>query len=98
MQLVPSKRRLVRSTKADGAVTSINRQSYSRMFGPTKGDRIRLADSDLFVEVERDYTVPGYELLARAGKSVRDGEAYPPSSNPSDRALDYVITNPLTLA
>ncbi|MDT5102816.1 MAG: urease subunit alpha, partial [Mycobacterium sp.] len=48
---------LQRSRRADGAVTSINRQSYARMFGPTKGDRIRLADSDLFVEVERDDTV-----------------------------------------
>src|ERR1700736_3602188 len=93
MQLGPSTRRLPRSTKADGAVTSINRQSYARMFGPTKGDRIRLADSDLFVEVERDYTVPGYELLAGAGKSVRDGEGYRPSSKPSDGALDYVIVN-----
>src|SRR5258705_385873 len=89
----PSMRHLPRSTKANGAVTSISRQSYARMFGPTKGDRIRLADSDLFVEVERDDTVPGYELLAGAGKSVRDGEGYRPSSKPSDGALDYVIVN-----
>jgi urease subunit alpha len=89
----PSMRHLPRSTKADGAVTSINRQSYARMFGPTTGDRIRLADSDLFVEVEQDYTVPGYELLAGAGKSVRDGEGYRPSSKPSDGTLDYVIIN-----
>jgi urease subunit alpha len=86
-------RHLPCSTKADGVVTSINRQSYARLFGPTKGDRIRLADSDLFVEVERDYTMPGYELLAGAGKSVRDGEGYRPSTKPSDGALDYVIVN-----
>lgn len=74
-------------------MTSIDRQSYARMFGPTTGDRIRLADSDLFVEVEQDYLVPGYELLAGAGKSVRDGEGYRPSSKPSDDILDYVIVN-----
>lgn len=74
-------------------MTSIDRQSYARMFGPTTGDRIRLADSDLFVEVEQDYLVPGYELLAGAGKSVRDGEGYRPSSKASDDILDYVIVN-----
>jgi urease subunit alpha len=74
-------------------MTSIDRQSYARMFGPTTGDRIRLADSDLFVEVEQDYLVHGYELLAGAGKSVRDGEGYRPSSKPSDDILDYVIVN-----
>ncbi|MET0704478.1 MAG: urease subunit alpha [Mycobacterium sp.] len=74
-------------------MTSIDRQSYARMFGPTTGDRIRLADSDLFVEVEDDYTVPGYELLAGAGKSVRDGEGYRPAAKPSDDILDYVIVN-----
>ncbi len=74
-------------------MTSLDRQSYARAFGPTTGDRIRLADSDLFVEVERDYLLPGYELLAGAGKSVRDGEGYRPSSKPSDGILDYVIVN-----
>lgn len=74
-------------------MTSIDRQSYARMFGPTKGDRIRLADSELFVEVERDHTVPGYELLSGAGKSVRDGEGYQPSAKHSDGALDHVIMN-----
>ena len=74
-------------------MTSIDRQSYARMFGPTTGDRIRLADSDLFIEVEHDHLVPGYELLAGAGKSVRDGEGYRPSSKDGDGILDYVIVN-----
>lgn len=74
-------------------MTSVDRRSYARMFGPTKGDRIRLADSDLFIEVEHDHTVPGYELLSGAGKSVRDGEGYRPAAKPSDGALDYVIVN-----
>jgi len=74
-------------------VTHIDRRSYARVFGPTAGDRIRLADSDLFIEIEHDHTVPGYELLSGAGKSFRDGEGYRPSAKPSDGALDCVITN-----
>lgn len=76
-------------------MTSIDRVSHARMFGPTTGDRVRLADSDLFVEVEHDYTIPGYELLSGAGKSVRDGEGYRPTTKVSDGALDYVIMNAL---
>ncbi|KAA0090404.1 urease subunit alpha [Mycolicibacterium sp. P1-18] len=74
-------------------MTTVDRASYARMFGPTTGDRIRLADSDLFVEVEHDYAVPGYELLGGAGKSVRDGEGYRPGTTHADDALDYVIVN-----
>ncbi|KWX19497.1 urease subunit alpha [Mycolicibacterium wolinskyi] len=78
-------------------MTSIDRHAYARMFGPTTGDRIRLADSELFVEVEHDHTVPGFELLSGAGKSVRDGEGYRPSSKHSDGALDYVIMNAVVI-
>ncbi|OPX09338.1 urease subunit alpha [Mycobacterium sp. AT1] len=74
-------------------MTAIDRASYARMFGPTTGDRIRLADSDLFVEVEYDHAVPGYELLGGAGKSVRDGEGYRPGTTHAEGALDYVIVN-----
>ena len=76
-------------------MSAIDRHSHARMFGPTTGDRVRLADSDLFIEVEHDYTVPGYELLGGAGKSVRDGEGYRPSTKAADGALDYVIMNAL---
>jgi urease subunit alpha len=78
-------------------MTTIDRRAYARMFGPTAGDRVRLADSDLFVEVERDLTVPGYELLSGAGKSVRDGEGYRPQSRAADGALDYVLMNALII-
>ncbi|MGV9797534.1 urease subunit alpha [Mycobacterium sp. NPDC003449] len=78
-------------------MTTIDRRSYARMFGPTTGDRVRLADSDLFVEVEHDHTVPGFELVSGAGKAVRDGEGYRPSSKSADGALDYVITNALVI-
>lgn len=52
---------------------AIDRASYVRMFGPTVGDRIRLADSTLFVEIERDLTTPGYELLAGAERTCGTG-------------------------
>lgn len=78
-------------------MTSIDRAAHARVFGPTTGDRVRLADSDLFVEVEQDLTLPGYELLSGAGKSVRDGEGYRPSTLVSDGALDYVIMNALII-
>lgn len=74
-------------------MTSISRQAHARIYGPTTGDRVRLADSDLMVEIERDLTIPGHELLAGAGKTVRDAEGYAPAVTSSDGALDYVITN-----
>jgi urease subunit alpha len=74
-------------------VTTIDRAAYARLYGPTTGDVVRLADSDLFIEVEQDLTHPGYELLAGAGKSLRDGEGYRPRSTSSSGALDYVIIN-----
>lgn len=78
-------------------MTTIDRAAYVRMYGPTTGDLVRLADSDLFVEVEDDLTSPGYELLAGAGKTMRDGEGYHPAVRHSDGALDYVITNALVI-
>ncbi|WOP19931.1 urease subunit alpha [Raineyella sp. LH-20] len=78
-------------------MTAIDRAAYVRMFGPTTGDLVRLADSELFIEVENDLTVPGYELLAGAGKSVRDAEGYHPAVKHSDGALDFVITNALII-
>ncbi len=74
-------------------MTSVDRRSYARMFGPAKGDRIRLADSDLFIEVEHDHTVPGYELLSGARQIGARRRGYRPASKPSDGALDYVIVN-----
>ncbi|MBM7279285.1 urease subunit alpha [Gordonia rubripertincta] len=74
-------------------MTRVDRAAYARMFGPTTGDIVRLADSDLFIEVEADLTTPGHELLAGAGKNIRDGEGYQPTATASDGALDYVLTN-----
>ncbi|HTH75660.1 MAG TPA: urease subunit alpha, partial [Trinickia sp.] len=51
----------------------ISRRAYAEMFGPTTGDRIRLADTDLLIEIERDFTVYGEEVKFGGGKVIRDG-------------------------
>ena len=56
-----------------GMSTRISRQAYAEMFGPTTGDRLRLADTELFIEVERDLTIYGEEVKFGGGKVIRDG-------------------------
>ena len=51
----------------------ISRQAYAEMFGPTTGDRLRLADTGLVIEVERDFTIYGEEVKFGGGKVIRDG-------------------------
>ncbi len=68
----------------------ISRERYAHLFGPTTGDRIRLADTDLFALIEADYHTLGDEASFGGGKSIRDGMAQ--SASPGD-ALDLVITN-----
>jgi urease subunit alpha len=74
----------------------MNRRAYAETFGPTVGDRVRLADTDLFIEVERDYTTYGDEVKFGGGKVIRDGMGQSPISN-ADGAVDLVITNALIL-
>ena len=74
-------------------MVAISRRAYAELYGPTKGDVIRLADTSLFVEIERDYTTYGHELWVGAGKTFRDGEGYNPRLRSSDRILDIVIQN-----
>ena len=69
----------------------ISRQAYAEMFGPTIGDRVRLADSELFIEIERDYTIYGEEVKFGGGKVIRDGMGQ--SQRTSKDAVDTVITN-----
>ncbi|GIW15085.1 MAG: urease subunit alpha 2 [Tepidiforma sp.] len=69
---------------------SLSRSRYAHLYGPTVGDRIRLADTDLWVLVERDYHVPGDEPCFGGGKTIRDGMAQ--TASPAE-ALDVVITN-----
>jgi len=74
-------------------MSKISRQAYADMFGPTTGDRVRLADSELFLEVEADYTVYGDEVKFGGGKVIRDGMGQ--SQLDSSVAVDLVITNAL---
>jgi urease subunit alpha len=71
----------------------IARQAYAEMFGPTTGDRVRLADTDLWIEVEKDYTVYGEEVKFGGGKVIRDGMGQ--SQLLSAKVADTVITNAL---
>ncbi|MEO1291509.1 MAG: urease subunit alpha [Pseudomonadota bacterium] len=76
--------------------TPISRAAYADMFGPTTGDRVRLADTELFIEVERDYTTPGEEVKFGGGKVIRDGMGQSQVTN-ADGAVDTVITNALVI-
>ncbi len=69
----------------------ISRRAYAEMFGPTTGDRVRLADSELFIEIERDFTIYGEEVKFGGGKVIRDGMGQ--SQRTSKDAVDTVITN-----
>jgi urease subunit alpha len=74
----------------------MDRRAYADTYGPTVGDRVRLADTELMIEVERDYTTYGDEVKFGGGKVIRDGMGQSPISN-ADGAVDLVITNALIL-
>jgi len=74
----------------------MNRAAYAQMFGPTVGDKVRLADTDIVIEVEKDYTTYGEEVKFGGGKVIRDGMGQSQRSR-SDGAVDTVITNALIL-
>jgi urease subunit alpha len=74
----------------------MSRHSYAHMFGPTVGDRVRLADTELFVEVERDLTTYGEEVKFGGGKVIRDGMGQSQVTNAAG-AADTVITNALII-
>src|SRR5689334_11579894 len=74
----------------------MNRAAYAQMFGPTVGDKVRLADTDIVIEVETDYTTYGEEVKFGGGKVIRDGMGQSQRSR-SEGAVDTVITNALIL-
>ncbi|WP_082505212.1 urease subunit alpha [Aureimonas sp. Leaf324] len=76
--------------------TSISRPAYAAMYGPTTGDRVRLADTDLLIEVEKDLTTYGEEVKFGGGKVIRDGMGQSQRSR-AEGAVDTVITNALIL-
>ena len=76
-------------------MATMDRQSYAQMFGPTTGDRVRLGDTDIWIQVEKDFTVYGDEVKFGGGKVIRDGMGQSQVTN--DVAVDLVITNALVL-
>jgi urease subunit alpha len=81
-------------------MATINKRAYAEMFGPTAGDRVRLADTELIVEVEQDYTLRsggyGEEVKFGGGKTIRDGMAQSQRTR-HEGAVDCVLTNALIL-
>lgn len=76
-------------------MASINRQAYAEMYGPTTGDRVRLGDTELWIQVEHDHTLYGDEVKFGGGKVIRDGMGQ--CQNVDAEVVDVVITNALIL-
>ena len=74
----------------------VSREKYASIFGPTTGDRVRLADTELFAEVEHDYTIYGEEVKFGGGKVIRDGMGQSQVTR-ADGAVDLVVTNALVI-
>src|SRR5436190_13861348 len=74
-------------------VMKLSRRTYADHFGPTTGDRIRLADTDLIVRIERDFTTYGDEVKFGGGKVIRDGMGQSPTATRASGSPDLVITN-----
>src|SRR5476651_1362859 len=72
---------------------SINRIKYANMFGPTTGDKVRLGDTELIIEIEKDFTIYGDEGKFGGGKTSRDGMAQSATKVRADNVLDFVITS-----
>src|SRR5210317_1177377 len=76
-------------------MAKISRQAYAEMYGPTTGDRVRLADTELLIQVEEDKTIYGDEVKFGGGKVIRDGMGQ--SQKVASEVVDTVITNALIL-
>ncbi|WP_339227659.1 urease subunit alpha [Oceanobacillus sp. FSL K6-2867] len=75
----------------------MSREQYSQMYGPTTGDSVRLADTDLFIQIEKDYTTYGEEVVFGGGKVIRDGMGQHPLATRDQDVPDTVITNVIVL-
>jgi urease subunit alpha len=73
-------------------VSTVSRQQYASLYGPTVGGRFRLADTALIAQVERSALTPGEEAIYGGGKSLRDGMGQAPGLRNADGVLDMVIT------
>ena len=76
-------------------MSTISRKAYAEMFGPTTGDRLRLADTELFIEIEHDHTTYGEEVKFGGGKVIRDGMGQ--SQRAHKDVMDTVITNAIII-
>ena len=76
--------------------TKLSRAAYADMFGPTKGDKVRLADTALYIEIEKDFTIYGEEVKFGGGKVIRDGMGQSQMSR-AEGAMDTVITNAVVI-
>ena len=75
----------------------INRIKYANMYGPTVGDKVRLGDTDLIIEVEKDHTIYGEENKFGGGKTIRDGMAQSSTAKRDEGVLDFLITSALII-
>lgn len=78
-------------------MATMTRKEYAEMYGPTKGDAIRLGDTSLIAEVEHDYAVPGDECLHGGGKTLRDGLGLTPGYDSAMGSLDMLLCNALVI-
>ncbi|SDX18367.1 urease subunit alpha [Paenibacillus sp. CF384] len=78
-------------------MSKMSRSSYAAMFGPTTGDAVRLADTELWAQIEKDYTVYGDECKFGGGKVIRDGMGQSSGALRSDGVLDTLITNAIVI-
>src|SRR5450432_2260422 len=74
-------------------MSQMSRKQYADLFGPTVGDQIRLGDTDLYIEIEKDLRVYGDEAVYGGGKTLRDGMGMDNQLTSAEGALDLVITN-----
>src|SRR5580765_5333441 len=75
----------------------ISKQKYAAMYGPTTGDKVRLGDTDLIIEIEKDFTVYGDENKFGGGKTIRDGMSQSATATRDQGVLDLVITNAIII-
>ena len=78
-------------------VLKLTRKQYTDLYGPAKGDKVRIGDTDLEIQIEKDYISYGDECVFGGGKTIRDGLAQTPGVTNANGALDYVITNAVVL-
>ena len=78
-------------------VLKLSRKQYTDLYGPTKGDKFRVGDTDLELEIEKDFITYGDECVFGGGKTIRDGLGQTPGVTNANGALDFVITNTVIL-